>query len=61
MSGDDPLVVRVSRSKRESSNKVDEGLDEGGMREGSLVLKTSEPNLMLEKVRHINLALGGLV
>ena len=49
MSGDGPLVVRVSRSKQESSNKVDEGLDEGGMREGSLVFKTSEPNLMPQK------------
>ena len=61
MIGNGPLVMRVSGSNSEFSNMVNKGLDEGGMREGSLVLKTSEPNLMPEKVRHINLALGQLV
>ena len=61
MSGNDPLVICVSDNNSEVSNMVNKSLDEGGMREGSLVLKTSEPNLMPQKVRHINLALGGLV
>ena len=61
MSGNDPLVMCVSDSNREISNMINKSLDEGGMRESSLVLKTSKPNLMPEKVRHINFALGVLV